>query len=271
MRQKQSKSKRVGDLLAKDQLEVLDSLADNIQAKSTNNTHVDGIDLISLGIKSLSGTEKIGRSFFQTGTEDKIYNSFHEHFKVLDELNNRPKSSDYLVESKKWGEISLHHSADKREIKIGDQYHALAKVNQGWQVFTNKLTSQDIEFIKRLPQNKQSLVREYSGTLLAEHLLKGFESQKKITWTYNKNKREEGLYEFCRYCSEANVLLIEGKNQNGKNIYQAQIHNGQIEVKKNDIPIKNLSDFVAWKQQQRLRQEQKLSKKSIQKHDLKIE
>lgn len=258
MQPKQPKSKQVGDLLANHPLEVLDSLADTIQAKSTNNKHIDGTDLIALGIKSLSGAEKIRRSFFQPGTEDKIYNSFHQHFKVLDELNNRPKSSDYFVASKRWGEIYLHHSADKREIKIGDQYHALAKANQGWQVFNNKLTAQEIEFIERLPKNKQSWLREHSGTLLAEHLLKGFETQQKITWHFDKNKREEGSYEFSSYCSEVNILSIEGKNQNGESIYQARIHNGLIKVEKNDISIENLTDFISWKNKQKLKQEKKI-------------
>jgi hypothetical protein len=251
--------KKIGNLLAAESYDQLDRFADEIKS---NSAQIDGLDLISLGIKSASVIKKINSASSKTEAElesfnedskiaEEIYSHFQRYFKVLDELNKRPESNSYSEQSRQWGKVSLSNSPEAREIRIGDQYHAVAKPNQQWQVFKNNLTSQSIDYIKKLPQDKQSLVKKQSGNLLAEHLLEGFKTQDKVLWKFNLDKSKEGYYEFQSFFPESKTLSIIGKDQESVDIYKAKIHTtGLVEIEKNEISINNLKNFVAWKQKQ---------------------
>ncbi|MBW4532343.1 MAG: hypothetical protein KME09_00215 [Pleurocapsa minor HA4230-MV1] len=258
----QKPKKKIGNLLADEAAESFDRLDRFADEIKSNSSQIDGLDLISLGIKSVSGIGKIGSAAFKPGAKlqnsiedsqaaEEIYSHFHRYFKVLDELNKHSESNSYLVESKRWGKVVISNTAEAREIKIGDRYHAVAKHNEQWQMLKNDLTNQDIDYINKLPKDKKSLVKQQSGNLLAEHLLEGFKTQDKIFWKFNLDKFEESFYEFKSFFSQHNILSITGKDRNGLNVYKAKIHsNGLVEIEKNEISITNLKNFVAWKQKQ---------------------
>ena len=244
-----------------------ESLAIKSNDKKLDRSHLDYDKQLALIQKRLNVIDARlpKHSQKKSISAENLYTKILNYFHSVDEFTETAKKAKYRVSSQTCGSINLDSSENHQTLLLVKDdriiYYA-EKKNERWQEKENSLSSRQIEKLSRLPQSKEQVAEQYStrylANLLKDKLQESEQIEKTITWKFNDENGKISSYSFqVAQTSNQKQISILGKSENQANIFTAKIDSdGIVDVVKNQIPLKRISQLIELQNQSTENQKQ---------------